>query len=115
MEPDRDGVARRVPLFISAAGHLVPNFAREMLRVGSGAGAVGIVTGSEGVLGARLGTLFLPTDSRGRMYPYFTPSYVARYISAGDLLNRSYDPNPLQSAAVVFGASPLRLAARNPT
>jgi adenylate cyclase len=115
MEPDRDGATRRVPLFISAAGHLVPNFALEMLRVGSGAGAVGIVTGSKGVLGAKLGTLFLPTDSRGRMYPYFTPSYVARYISAGDLLNGSYDPNRLQGAAVLLGSSALGLTDENHT
>jgi len=41
------------------------------------------------VQGATLGSNFLPTDGRGRIYPYFTPSYDARYISAADLLNGS--------------------------
>ena len=105
MESDRDGVTRRVPLFIFAEGHLVPDLALEMLRVALGGGALGIVTGSEGVEGATLGTHFLPTDSRGRIYPYFTPSYYARYISAADLLNGSYDPSRLNGAAVLVGSS----------
>lgn len=105
MEPDRDGVTRRVPLFIFAEGHLMPDLALEMLRVALGGGALGIVTGSEGVEGATLGTHFLPTDSRGRIYPYFTPSYYARYISAADLLNGTYDPSRLNGAAVLVGSS----------
>ena len=63
MEPDRDGVTRRVPLFIFDEGNLVPDLALEMLRVALGAGALGIVSGSEGVQGATLGTHFLPTDA----------------------------------------------------
>ena len=105
MEPDRDGVTRRVPLFIFAEGHLVPDLALEMLRVALGGGALGIVTGNQGVTGATLGTHFLPTDSRGRIYPYFTPSYYARYISAADLLNGAYDPSRLYGAAVLVGSS----------
>jgi adenylate cyclase len=110
MEPDRDGVTRRVPLFIFAEGHLVPDLALEMLRVALGASAIGIVSGNEGVEGATLGTHFLPTDSRGRIYPYFTPSYVARYISAADLLNGSYDPARLRGVAVFLGSSAVGLS-----
>ncbi|HWN58328.1 MAG TPA: CHASE2 domain-containing protein, partial [Methylomirabilota bacterium] len=105
LETDRDGITRGVPLFIVAEGRLVPNLALEMLRVGSGAGALGIVTGNEGVQGAKLGPLFLPTDRLGRSYPYFTPSYEARYISAADVLNGSYDPARLHGAAVLLGSS----------
>ncbi len=114
-EPDRDGVTRRVPLFIFADGHLVPDLALEMLRVASGAGALGIVSGKEGVQGAKLGPLFLPTDRHGRIYPYFTPSYDARYISAADLLNGSYDPARLRGAAVLLGSSALGLTDQNQT
>jgi adenylate cyclase len=110
MEPDRDGVIRRVPLFIFAEDHLVPDLALEMLRVALGAGAIGVVSGNEGVEGATLGAHFLPTDSRGRIYPYFTPSYVARYISAADLLNGSYDPARLNGVAVLLGSSAVGLS-----
>ncbi len=114
-EKDRDGITRRVPLFIVAEGHLVPDLALEMLRVGSGAGALEIVTGKEGVLGARLGSLFVPTDRHGQIYPYFTPSYDARYISAADLLDGSYDPARLNGAAVLLGSSALGLTDQNQT
>jgi adenylate cyclase len=114
-EPDRDGVIRRLPLFIVAEGHLVPNLALEMLRVATGARALGIVTGKEGVQGATLGSNFLPTDGRGRIYPYFTPSYEARYISAADVLNGSYDPARLNGAAVLLGSSALGLTDQDQT
>ena len=114
-EPDRDGVIRRLPLFIVAEGHLVPNLALEMLRVGTGARALGIVTGKEGVQGATLGSNFLPTDGRGRVYPYFTPSYEARYISAADVLNGSYDPARLNGAAVLLGSNALGLTEQDQT
>jgi adenylate cyclase len=114
-ETDRDGITRRVPLFIVAQGNLVPNLALEMLRVASGAGALGIVTGKEGVEGARLGAMFLPTDRRGRIYPYFTPSYDARYISAADLLDGSYDPARLRGGAVLLGSSALGLTDQDQT
>jgi signal transduction histidine kinase len=114
-EPDRDGITRRVPLFIFAQGQLVPNFALEMLRVASGAGTLGIFTGKKGVQGAALGGLFVPTDRHGRAYPYFTPSYEARYISAADLLNGSYDPARLMGGAVLLGSSVLGLTDENQT
>ncbi|MGB9382484.1 CHASE2 domain-containing protein [Candidatus Binatus sp.] len=114
-EADPDGVIRRVPLFVVAEGHLVPNLALEMLRVATGARALGIVSGKEGVQGATLGSNFLPTDRHGRIYPYFTPSYDARYISAADLLNGSYDPARLNGAAVLLGSSALGLSDRDQT
>ena len=115
MEPDRDGVTRRVPLFILAEGHLVPDLALEMLRVALGASAIGIVSGNQGVKGAMLGTHFLPTDSRGRIYPYFSRFYDARLVSAADLLNGSYDPARLNGAAVLLGSSALGVTNQDQT
>jgi len=114
-EKDHDGITRRVPLFIVAEGRLVPNLALEMLRVAVGARALGIVSGKEGVEGATLGSHFLPTDRHGRVYPYFTPSYDARYVSAADLLNGSYDPARLNGAAVLLGSSALGSTDENQT
>ena len=114
-QPDRDGVTRRVPLFVFDQGNIVPNLALEMLRVGSGAGAVGIVSGAQGVQGARLPALFVPTDAHGRIYPYFTPSYNARYISAADLLSGSYDPAGFRGAAVLLGLTALGLTDQDQT
>jgi len=114
-EPERDGVVRRLPLFVVAQGNLVPDLALEMLRVGSGAGALRILSGQDSVLGASVGSIFLPSDAHGRIYPYFTPSYDARYISAADLLKGSYDPARLQNAAVFLGSTALGLTDRDQT
>jgi adenylate cyclase len=112
---DHDGITRRVPLFVSGEGHLIPDLALEMLRVASGEGALGIVTGKEGVEGATLGSNFLPTDQHGRVYPYFTPFYDNRYISAADLLNGSYDAARLSGTAVLLGSSALGLTDQDQT
>ena len=109
-EPDRDGITRRVPLFVFAGGNLVPDLALEMLRVATGARAVGIVAGANGVQGATLGSFFFPSDRNGRVYPYFMPFYDARFISAADLLDGSYDPARLQGAAVLLGSGATGLA-----
>ncbi|MGH7925303.1 MAG: CHASE2 domain-containing protein [Candidatus Binatus sp.] len=114
-KPDRDGITRRVPLLVFAQGNLVPDLALEMLRVGLGAGALRIVSGPEGVEGAAVGPLFVPTDRHGRVYLYFTPSYEARYISAADLLNGSYDPSRLHGAAVLLGLSAVGLTDQDQT
>jgi adenylate cyclase len=112
---DQDGITRRVPLFIAAEGRLVPDLALEMLRVATGAGALRIVTGTEGVEGATLGSNFLPTDKHGSVYPYFTPFYDARYVSAADLLDGSYDPARLNGAAVLLGSTALGLTDQDQT
>ena len=103
-EADRDGVIRRVPLFIVADGHLVPNLALEMLRVATGARAIGIVTRQRrrARRHARINSSARPTGAAA-IYPYFTPSYDARYISAADLLDGTYDPARLNGAAVLLG------------
>ena len=108
--PDRDGITRSVPLFVFAGGNLVPDLALEMLRVATGARAVGIVAGANGVKGATLGSFFFPSDRNGRVYPYFMPFYDARFISAADLLDGSYDSGRLQGTAVLLGSSATGLA-----
>jgi adenylate cyclase len=113
-EPDRDGILRRLPLFVVGQGNIVPSMMLEMLRVAFGR-LIGIVTGHLGVQGATLGSLFLPTDWRARAYPYFTPSIVNRYVSAADLLDKSFDPGKLHQAIVLLGVTALGLVDQKQT
>src|SRR5262249_44224013 len=108
-EADRDGILRRVPLFVAAEGHLVPSMTLESLRVASGAGSLGIITRRDGGQGPLLGDLFIPSDWRARAYPHFTPSLPIRYVPAADLLDGSYDPANLQGGIVLFGVTGLGL------
>lgn len=101
--PDRDGITRRLPLFVVGHGQLVPGLALEILRVASGASTLGILTAKDGIQGGSVDGVFIPTDAHGRAYPHFTPSYENRYISAADLLDRSYDPGALRGGLVLLG------------
>ncbi len=101
--PDPDGVTRRLPLFVVGNGQMAPALALEMLRVASGVGTLGILTASDGVEGGSVDGIFIPTDAHGRAYPRFTPSYENRYISAANLLDRSYDPAALRDGFVLLG------------
>jgi adenylate cyclase len=101
--PDPDGITRRLPLFIVSHSQLVPALTLEMLRVALEAGTLGILTAQDGVQGGSVSSAFIPTDARGRVYPHFTPSYEIRYISAADLLDRSYDPAALRGGLVLLG------------
>jgi adenylate cyclase len=114
-QPDRDGILRRVALFLVGEGHLVPALALEMLRIASGSGSIGIITGREGVRGATLGDLFMPTDWRARAYPYFTPSVQQRYVPAADLLDESYDPASLNGSVLILGVTGLGLVDQKQT
>jgi adenylate cyclase len=98
---------RRVPLFVITEGNLMPALSLEVLRVASGAGSIGIVTSRTGIRGATVGSLFIPTDGKGRAYPYFTPSYEDRYVSAADILGGSYDLSKLRGAVVFLGVTAL--------
>ena len=101
--PDSDGITRRLPLFVVGHSQLVPALTLQMLRVALRAGTLGILTAKDGVQGGSVGNTFIPTDARSRVYPHFTPSYEIRYISAADLLDRSYDPAALRGGVVLLG------------
>jgi adenylate cyclase len=113
-QPDPDGILRRIPLFVIGGGNIVPSMMLEMLRVAYG-GSIGIVSGRLGVMGATLDGLFMPTDRRARAYPYFTPSIVGRYVSAADLLDKTYDPHNLNHAIVLLGVTALGLVDQKQT
>lgn len=113
--PDADGILRRMPLFALADGNLLPSISIEMLRVAFNISSVGIVTAADGVQGAMLGNWLIPTDRRGRAYPYFTRFAPQIYVSAADLLDGSYDPAGLRGRIVFLGVTALGLTDQKQT
>jgi len=107
-EPDRDGIIRRVPLLVMGEGSMVPTLALAMLQIAWGS-SIGVATGAEGVRGALVDHLFFPTDWRARAYPYFTPNEMARYVSAADLMDGSFNPANLRHSLVFLGVTGLGL------
>jgi adenylate cyclase len=113
--PDRDGVVRRVPLFVVAEGHLIPGLALETLRVAAHENAVTVVSGERGIEGAALSDLFLPTDRQGKALLHFAPAGSVETVSAADLIGRAYDPGKLQGKAVLLGVTGAGLVDVKPT
>ena len=99
--PDPDGVIRRVPLAIIAAGQLVPAFAVEVLRVAAGLPSPTMTAGHGGIDGIDLGRLSVPTDAEGSAVLHFAPPQ-ARFVSAAAVLDRSAQPPAALAGAIVL-------------
>jgi len=104
VEPDPDGIVRRLALAVAYQPTIVPNFALEVLRVAGGERSVVIDTGALGIESFRIGGTVIPTDRRGRAILHFAPSQ-ARSISASDVLDRAFDPAELEGQIVLLGVA----------
>jgi serine phosphatase RsbU (regulator of sigma subunit) len=109
VEPDSDGVVRRLALAVTYQHTIVPSFALEVVRVGGGEHAVVIDTGALGIERFRIGGTTLPTDRRGRAILHFAP-LLARYISASEVLDPAFDPSELRGQVVLLGVAGVGIA-----
>ena len=109
VDPDADGVVRRLPLAVTYQQTIIPSFALEVVRVGDRKPAIVIDTGALGIEDVRIGDTTIPTDRRGRAILHFTPS-PARYISASDVLDPAFDPAELREQVVLLGVAGLGIA-----
>ncbi|HJY49350.1 MAG TPA: CHASE2 domain-containing protein [Stellaceae bacterium] len=104
VEPDSDGVVRRLALAVAYQQTIVPSFALEVLRVAGGERSIVIDTGALGIEDFRIGGTTIPTDRRGRAILHFAPSQ-ARSISASDVLDPAFDPAELRGQLVLLGVA----------
>jgi serine phosphatase RsbU (regulator of sigma subunit)/CHASE2 domain-containing sensor protein len=109
VEPDGDGVVRRLALAVAYQQTIVPSFALEVVRVGGGEQATTIDTGALGIKSVSIGGTTIPTDRRGRAILHFAPS-LARYISASDVLDPAFDPAELRGQVVLLGVAGIGIA-----
>jgi adenylate cyclase len=106
---ERDGMVRRVPLIMSAEGHVVPALAIDLLRVATGAGAVLVRADQAGVRQVSVAGLQLPTDENGRIWVHFSPHTSERYVSAKDVLEGTVPPQRFADKLVLVGTSAIGL------
>ena len=114
VEPDDDGIVRRIALAVTYRGTIIPSFALEVLRVGAAERSVVIDTGAHGIESIKIGGLTIPTDKRGRAIPHFAPR-LARYISAADVLDPAFDRAALTSQIVLLGVAGLAIGGQRQT
>ncbi|WP_453961842.1 CHASE2 domain-containing protein [Amorphus suaedae] len=113
--PDRDQIIRSVPLLFVMGETMVPGLAAEALRVAQGASTY-VVRASNasgetafgeptGVNAVRIGALTVPTDAAGAVRIHYSASTDARYLSAGAIVDGSFDPAAVAGRIVLVGAT----------
>ncbi len=108
--PEPDGIVRRVPTLFAFEKGLYPSLAVEMMRVAFNRKSILVKANAAGItyLGIHKG-LILPTDSRGRVWPYFSKSDKSKYVSAKDVLNGTADPALIKGKLTIVGTSAVGL------
>lgn len=123
INPERDGIVRRVPVVMMAQDVLVPSLSAEILRVAARSGAILVrtdeagvqsvaVSNPDGVLGETR-QFVMPTDRNGQFWVHFNKHDPARYVSAADVLHGRVDPDRICAAAWCSSA-PRRSASSTP-
>ena len=109
INPERDGIVRRVPVLMEAQESLVPSLSVEMLRVLTHAGAILVRTDEAGVRSVAVPGLELPTDRNGQFWIHFNKHDPARYVSAADVLHDRVPADRIRGRLVLVGTSAIGL------
>jgi adenylate cyclase len=99
-----DGAIRQVPVFVAAAGVLMPGLAAEALRLASGASSY-LIEGEPPSLAVGSRRVALSRDGLLRLMPVAPGRRVARTLSAADVLEGRADSGRLAGALVLLGGS----------
>jgi adenylate cyclase len=114
IDPERDGIVRRVPIVMVAGGEVVPSLSFELLRVALGAPAIRVVTdpiGNAGVESVQTipPRVTIPTDGNGKVWVHFSPHERDIYVSAKDVLEGTVAPDRIAGKLVLVGTSAVGL------
>jgi adenylate cyclase len=108
VEPEPDGIIRRIPLVFAIGTELFPALSFEMLRVVTGE-SVAVRAGAAGIEGLLINPYTIPTDEKGRVWVNFAPHEASIYVSAKDVLDGSVDPARIAGKLVLVGTSAIGL------
>ena len=109
INPESDGIIRRVPVIMTAQGSLVPSLSLEVLRVVTGSSAILVRVDEAGVQSVAVPGLEVPTDRNGQFWVHFNHHDPERYVSAKDVLQGNVPPDRLAGKLVLIGTSAIGL------
>jgi adenylate cyclase len=109
INPERDGIIRRVPMIMQAQGETVPSLSFEMLRVATGTDTIFIKSGIEGIKSVAVKGFEVPTDRNGQLWVHFARYDPSLYVSAADLLEGRVPPEKIARKLVLIGTSAVGL------
>jgi adenylate cyclase len=108
INPERDGIVRRVPMIMEAQGATMPSLTFEMLRVATGSDTILIKTDPAGIKSIGVKGFQIPTDSNGQLWVHFAHHNPALYVSAADVLEGHVPPEKM-AQLVLIGTSAIGL------
>ncbi len=117
VEPDSDGIIRRIPLLFSYNGKIYPSLAAETLRVAQGgkgsirvrsSGASSMVDfkkGQRGISTVRIGRLSVPTDKKGHILLFDAGMQKELYLPAWKAIDGSIEEKDVAGKIIFVGTS----------
>ena len=109
INPERDGIVRRVPMIMQAQGVTMPSLSFEMLRVVTGTDTIFIKTDQAGIKSIGVKGFQVPTDRNGQLWVHFARHDPSIYVSAVDVLEGSVAPEKIKGKLVLIGTSAVGL------
>jgi adenylate cyclase len=109
INPERDGIVRRVPMIMQAQGETMPSLSFEMLRVVSGTDTILIKADEAGIQSIGVKGFSIPTDRKGQLWVHFARNDPSIYVPAVDVLDGSVAPDKIRGKLVLIGTSAVGL------
>jgi len=113
--PNRDGVVRRMPLFVRLGDQIIPSLVAEALRVAQGASTYILKSSnasgetafgqSTGLNHVRIGKIEIATDAEGALTVKFRQSNPSAFIPAWKLIAGEVDESQIAGKIILVGSS----------
>jgi len=107
VDPDLDGVFRRLPLVSVVSDRLAPSMALEMLRLTAQASWFDLYVDDGNVQGVGVGPIRIPTQADGTVWIHYSPHDGRRFVSAADVLSGRIDAKIFEQKIVLVGVTGL--------
>ena len=113
IEPEIDGIVRRVPMIVRYGDDVYPTLVLDMLRVATGQNAIAVKSDPAGINSILIqtpgGGITIPTDAAGRAWVNYAPHDRGRYVSAKDVLAGTMPAGRLRGHFLLVGTSAIGL------
>jgi adenylate cyclase len=105
INPERDGIVRRVPMIMQAQGTTMPSLSFEMLRVVTGTDTIFIKSDQAGIQSIGVKGFQIPTDRKGQLWVHFARNDPSIYVSAVDVIEGNAPPEKIRGKLLLIGSS----------
>jgi adenylate cyclase len=106
IDPERDGIVRRVPMILMAQDTPMPSLSLELLRVVTGTDTIIVKADQEGgIKSVRVTGFEVPTDRNGQLWVHFSRRDPSIYVSAVDVFDGNVTPEKIKGKLVLVGTS----------